>query len=79
MFLTTSFAQGSNAAERPLTGFRQLTAALRVAIAADRRRRAVAAKVRQELESYDDRGLLDLGIARADIARLARDAGAATR
>ncbi len=74
MFLITSFAQGSNPGDRPLVQLRQLFAEFRAARAEQGRRRAAFARVRQELNAYTDRELNDLGVARGDIDRLAREA-----
>ena len=74
MFLITAFAQGSSSADRPLSNLRQLFAEFRAVQIENRRRRATANRVRQELDSYSDRELNDLGISRMDIEQLARDA-----
>ena len=74
MFFITAFAQGSSSADRPLSNLRQLFAEFRNVQTENRRRRAVADRVRRELNSYSDRELNDLGISRFDIERLARDA-----
>lgn len=79
MFLITSFAQGSSANDRPLTGLRQLLAEMVAAVAERRRQRQTAARVRAELLAYSDRELADLGISRFDIGRLADEAAIAAR
>ena len=76
MFLITAFAQGSSSADRPLSNLRQLFAEFRAVRIDNSRRRATIKRVRQELNSYSDRELNDLGLCRSDIERLARDAAA---
>ncbi len=74
MFLITAFAQGSSSADRPLSNLRQLFAEFRAVRTETRQRRATVNRIRQELNSYSDRELNDLGISRMDIERLARSA-----
>ncbi|SMF29629.1 protein of unknown function [Tistlia consotensis] len=70
--MTANFLDPSDFPASPLRRFGQAIAELRqrALLAADRRARI--ARIVRELESYSDRGLADLGVARCDIPRIAR-------
>ncbi len=70
---TTTFNSGGSAGSR-LTDLRDALRRGQEALAAWRRRRALFGSTVHELNHLTDRDLADLGIPRADIRRIAREA-----